>query len=83
MDVTHIKTVICVYSTFKMYCADLKNQFTDKYNRIADFDNIALEIIQVFILNLIINIYNKYKSTKELKRKDAQNSARLASVILI
>ena len=77
-----MKTVLCVFSNFLTFCADLKSKFQN-YNRIADFDNIAFEIIQVFILNLIINIYNKYRSTKELKRKDAINSAKLAAVILV
>jgi hypothetical protein len=82
MDVAHVKTVLAVYATFKQYCAELKSQFQN-YNRISDFDNIAIEIIQVFILNLIINMYNKYRSSKENKRRDAQMSAKLASVILV
>ena len=77
-----IKDVLNVYATFKKYCCDLKAKFPS-YMRIGDFDNIAIEIIQVFILNLIINMYTKYRSSKEFKRKDAQNSAVLASVILI
>ena len=36
----------------------------------------------MLVLNLIINTYLKYKSTKEEKRKDGQQSAHLAAIIL-
>ena len=64
-------------------CKETKNRFGANYTRISDYDNIAFECIQIIVLNLIISSYLKYKSTKEYRRQDARNSARLAVVLLV
>ena len=75
MNMKQIKNVFNLYFKYKRFSEDLRNKFQHNYQRINDFENISFEIIQMLVLNLIINTYLKYKSSKEEKRKDAQNSA--------
>ena len=71
MDMNQVQNVFNVYFKFKRFCDECKQKFSHNYSRINDFENISFEIIQMLSLNLIINTYIKYKSSKEEKRKDA------------
>ena len=47
----------------------------------SGYDQIGLEIIQVFLLKLLINMVLKYRSTNEGHRRDAFNSAKLIALL--
>jgi hypothetical protein len=82
MNMNETKRVVNVYILFRQLCDDLRQKFANNYRRINDWENIIYEVIQILILNLIANTVMKSRSSKELKRKDAQYSATVAAAIL-
>lgn len=79
--VKNIQTVLSVYNMHQLFTKQCKDRFPN-YQRIADYDNITLEMLYVFVTNLITNTFLKYKSSKENRRQDAMTTAKLASVMI-
>jgi hypothetical protein len=47
------KNFLTVFEYFRRFCQKLKEQISNThYDRIKDFDNIAVELVQMFVLNL-------------------------------
>jgi len=83
MTPTKIKEILGIYYQFQLSCRELKQALQQQsYARIQDYDNIAHEVLSIFVLNLIVNTYLKYQSRKDFRRKDAQTGAKLAAIIL-
>jgi len=82
MNTEQIKNVINVYVCFRMFAKEIvdKKHITS-LERINDFDTIGFDIIQVFVIQHIQNMIQKYRSSREEVRRDALYSARLAAAL--
>lgn len=82
-NMSEIKRVINVFMLFKQFNDSLLQQFgKSSFKRIYDYEHMAYEVIQILVLILICNMYGKYRSSKDFKRRDAQLSATLAASLL-
>lgn len=57
-----IKTTLNVYFWLQKFTANLKQKHGGSYQRISDWDRITNEIVQIFMVKLMINLVFKYKS---------------------
>lgn len=76
----NIKNVLNVFTIMMMSIAEQKKRF-QQYARINDYDTIVSEVIQVFIIKLIINLVVKYRSEDDKERRDALYSCKLLAII--
>lgn len=59
----------------------LKAQYKNQYSKIGEFDSIASEIIQVFIVRLIVTMRLKFNSRDKAMRKECFIAAKLLAAI--
>lgn len=57
-----IKECVNVYLGFEHLCKTERENYGSNWSRISEFDSIANEVMSVFLLNLVINIVQKYRS---------------------
>lgn len=80
MQPSKIRHALGVLNLFDAYCQEIKEK--SKNSRLKDVDQMGKEVLDVFVFNLILNIHQKYRSSKQPKRKDGQISAWVASIIV-
>ena len=76
-----IQNVIFVFTTMIKNIAVLKKKYPAYASRMADYDQIGQEIIQVFLIRLLTNMVFKYKLTNPIHREEAFNSAKLLAIL--
>ena len=57
-----LRHALGVLNMFESYCSDIKDK--TKNTRLKDVDSMGKEVLEVFVFNLIINIHQKYRSSK-------------------
>ena len=75
------KNILNTFSMMKNKIPKLKEQFAQYSKRIAEYDSIGAEVIQVLLVSHLINLLSKYKSENPRERLDAFNSAMLLAVV--
>jgi hypothetical protein len=76
-----IKQSLFVFNNYTAETSALVEKYGANYLRLKDYDQIAYEIFQVFLIKLLLNMLLKFSSRDELKRKDSYNSAKLLAHI--
>jgi len=77
-----VKNVFNVFNTLMHKIVEQKIRYKGKaFKRISDYDNIVSEIIQVFIVKLLVNLQMKYKSSESSDKRDAYYTAKLLCTI--
>ena len=80
-DPQDIKNVLLVFVKFMGDVPRLKEKYTNQYHRISDMDTIGSEIIQTFIIKLIVNMRLKFAVRDARLRRECLLAARLLAAI--
>ena len=67
----------------KNYSAYCREHIIKQKDRISDQDSIGFEVIQCFVVHLLMNMVQKHKSSNPENRRDSYLSAYLCAIILI
>lgn len=70
-----------MYVWLQRFTQGLKQKHGNHYQKIGDWDRISNEIVQIFMIKLIINMSEKYASPEARHQEDAFKSAKLLAVI--
>jgi hypothetical protein len=76
-----IKQSLFVFNNYTSETASLVEKYGVNYSRLKDYDQIAYEIFQVFLIKLLLNMLLKFSSRDQLKRQDSYNSAKMLAHI--
>jgi hypothetical protein len=63
-----IKQSLLVFKNYTAETASLIEKYGDNYSRLKDYDQIAYEIFQVFLIKLLLNMLLKFSSRDFAKR---------------
>lgn len=79
--VNNINKSLFVFNSFVKDIASLNKVYGTNYLRLKDYDQIAYEVFQVFLIKLLLNMLVKFSSRDEIKRRDCFRSAKLLLAI--
>jgi hypothetical protein len=63
-----IKQSLFVFNNYTSETASLVEKYGVNYSRLKDYDQIAYEIFQVFLIKLLLNMLLKFSSRDHAKR---------------
>ena len=70
INAKHIKVTLNVYVWLQRFTQGLKQKHGNHYQKIGDWDRISNEIVQIFMIKLIINMSQKYTSPEARHQDD-------------
>ena len=82
MSTSQIQVCVTMYYHLLEFIKEHRESFGQNWSRISEYDHIAFDVLQVFVVKHIVNIVMKFRSYDEDQRNDALTSAQLNLILV-